>query len=178
MTMNKASAKTFLKTLNSFRVLSEMVKKAVDPTKPTLVRTHPKNRENLDEMFLDLCNDWSLFKSDLGLSNDDFNLIEEGVPKYQYNDSWMEKIKDDYYDLIERSEEKLMGASSSSDKVTETETKVSVEKDMKSLQEKKMKEALSKQVESLTKSIKESVDKILAEVKKRMGVKALPKSSH
>ena len=176
--MNKASAKTFLKSLNNFKVLTEMVKKAVDPVKPTLVRTHPKNRENLDEMFLDLCNDWSIFKGDLGLSDDDFNLVEEGVPKCQYNDTWMEKVKDDYYDLIEKSEEKLSGNSNPTDKVTEIETKVSVEKETKLIQEKKMIEALSNQVESLTKSITSSVHRILSEIKKMdVDVKGLPRST-
>ena len=52
--MNKASAKTFLKTFNTFTVLKDMVRKAVDPEKPTLIKTHPKNREKLDDLFLDL----------------------------------------------------------------------------------------------------------------------------
>ena len=148
MTMNKASAKTFLKTLNSFKVLTEMVKKALDPVKPTLVKTHPKNRDNLDEMFLELCNDWSIFKSELGISDVDFNLVDEDVPKYQYNDNWMEKVKDDHYDLVERSEEKLLEISGPSIKVPEVESKVSVGKEMKLVQEKKWTEALSNQIES------------------------------
>ena len=146
--MNKASAKTFLKTLNSFKVLTEMVKKALDPVKPTLVKTHPKNRDNLDEMFLELCNDWSIFKSELGISDVDFNLVDEDVPKYQYNDNWMEKVKDDHYDLVERSEEKLLEISGPSIKVPEVESKVSVGKEMKLVQEKKWTEALSNQIES------------------------------
>ena len=166
MTMNKASAKTFLKTLNSFKVLTEMVKKALDPVKPTLVKTHPKNRDNLDEMFLELCNDWSIFKSELGISDVDFNLVDEDVPKYQYNDNWMEKVKDDHYDLVERSEEKLLEISGPSIKVPEVESKVSVGKEMKLVQEKKWTEALSNQIESLTSSIKASIDKILSEVRK------------
>ena len=84
MSMNKASAKTFLKTLSSFKILSEMVKKAVNPTSPTLVKTHPKNRENMDVAFLELCHDWSVFKADLGVSEESFNSVEDGVPKYQY----------------------------------------------------------------------------------------------
>ena len=74
----------------------------------------------------------------------------------------MEKVKDDYHDLIEKSEEKLMGNPNPTDKVTELETKASVEKETKLIQEKKMIDALSNQ----TKSITSSVDRILSEAKK------------
>ena len=109
MVMNKASAKAFLKTFNTYILLKDMVKKAVDPEKPTLIKTHPKNREKLDDLFFDLSYDWGLFKADLGLSDADFNAEEDGVPKIKYNDAWMEALKDEYYELIEKSEEKLKG---------------------------------------------------------------------
>ena len=143
-----------------------MVKKAVDPVKPTLVRTHPKNRDNLDDQFLELCNDWSVFKADLGLSDEEFNLVDDDVPKCQYNDSWMEDIKEKYFELIEKSEEKLMGASATAPKVIDSESKASVEKEMKLVQEKKLVDALSNQVDGLTRSITNSVDRILSEVQK------------
>ena len=89
--MKFMDANADVKTLSNFRILYEMVKKAVDPTKPTLVRTHPKNRENLDVQFLELCHDWNIFKADQALSEDEFNKVEDDIPKVQYNDNWMER---------------------------------------------------------------------------------------
>ena len=167
MVMNKASAKAFLKTFNTYILLKDMVKKAVDPEKPTLIKTHPKNREKLDDLFFDLSYDWGLFKADLGLSDADFNAEEDGVPKIKYNDAWMEALKEEYYELIEKSEEKLKGEQTNPpSKPEEIETKESVQKELKLAQDKKMKEALSNQVESMQKSISASVDKILSEVRR------------
>ena len=166
MVMNKASAKAFLKTFNTFTVLKDMVKKAVDPEKPMLIKTHPKNRKKLDDFFLGLSYDWGLFKADLGLSDVDFNAEEDGVPMIRFNDAWMEALKDEYYELIEKSEEKLKGEQTTPpSKPEEIETKESVQKELKLAQE-KMKEALCNQVESIQKGISASVDKILSEVKR------------
>ena len=45
--MHKVAAKDFLKSYTSYKTYAEMVKKAVDPIKPTLVKAHSKNRERL-----------------------------------------------------------------------------------------------------------------------------------
>ena len=54
-TMSRACAKTFMKSLSAFRVVKDMVSRAVDPTKPSLVKSLAKNRVKLDEAFVDLC---------------------------------------------------------------------------------------------------------------------------
>ena len=74
-------------------------------------------------------------------------------------------MKEDYFELIELSEEKLEGEPTTV-KEADVETKESVEKEIKTSQEKKLKEILGRQVESMTRSISASVQKILSEVSK------------
>ena len=106
-TLSRQCAKNFLKTLDDYEELKELVERAVDPVKPSMVKSHAKNRDKLDQSYLDLCHDWKTYKRDLNLSDADFNLEEENVPKYEYNDKWMKKEKLAYFDLVERSDDKL-----------------------------------------------------------------------
>ena len=53
--MNRLCAKNLQKSLNSFSVVKEMVKKAVDEIKPTLVKSLGKNREKMDNCFIEMC---------------------------------------------------------------------------------------------------------------------------
>ena len=65
MSLNRATAKTFFGTLNKYKSYKEMVERAVNPTNPSLVKSHPKNRERLDSTFIQLDNDWNELKRDL-----------------------------------------------------------------------------------------------------------------
>ena len=75
MTMSRQTAKNLIKTHSEYENLFEMVNRAVHPLTPSLVKTHPKNREKLDDIFLTLCYSWKVFKKDLGLTSDDFNKV-------------------------------------------------------------------------------------------------------
>jgi hypothetical protein len=66
-TLSRATAKALLKSLNLYETQKEMVEKAVDPVKPTLVKSHARNRIKLESSFTDLSLDWKTFKADLDL---------------------------------------------------------------------------------------------------------------
>ena len=131
----------------------------------SLIRTHPKNRENLDDKFFELCNDWATYKDECGLDETEFNSIVDGVPKSNYNDKWMEDLKQNYFDLIEKSEEILL-ASSKNVPVSHSEQKILKEANFSEVQESKLREAYSCQLEALTDSITISIDKLAVEVSK------------
>ena len=164
MSLNRATAKTFFSTLDRFKSYREMVERAVDPTNPSLVKTHPKNREKLDNTFIQLDHDWNEFKREItsGVLNEN---DENGDPKYEHNDHWMNKLKDDYYDLIEKSETVLENASSPINVSQETEEKLRVESEQKLKHEKRIADSLSSQITSFTKLTSASIDKIVCEVR-------------
>ena len=85
----------------------EMVQRAVDPVNPTLVKSHAKNRIKLEGTFADLSHDWKTYKADLDSTDSAFNAEEENVLKYQYNDAWFKRTKLAYFELLEKSDEKL-----------------------------------------------------------------------
>ena len=62
MSLNRQTAKTFFKTLDKYKSIQKMVARAVNPDKSSLVKTHPKNRVKLDELFLEVVHDWNKFK--------------------------------------------------------------------------------------------------------------------
>ena len=166
--MTRACGKAFAKSLSGFKVVEDMVKRAVDVTNPSLVKSLAKNREKLDDSFIDLCYNFENYKADVlaseKISEDTFNENgeDDGVAKYQYNDKWFEDTKNEYYDLVEVSDTKL------EDSVpvdTTKEEKVNLENDLKVKQEKKMVDSLSSQVELLADSTSASIDKIMIEVR-------------
>ena len=85
-TFTRAAGKAFSKSLKNYEYSAELVTRAVHPTNPTLVKSHSKNRITLEESFLELNYDWDVYKTDLGISETEFNEEEEGAPKYKYND--------------------------------------------------------------------------------------------
>ena len=94
--MSRACAKSFMKSLSGFNVVKDMVLRAVDPTKPSLVKSLTKNRKKLDEGFLDLCYNYDCYKADVlasdQITEDAFNEVdEEEKSKYQYNDKRWKK---------------------------------------------------------------------------------------
>ena len=96
-TMSRALAKTFLKSLNHYENQKDMVSRAVDPIKPSLVKSHAKNRVKLEEAYSELSYDWKNYKDDLDVTCTEFNALEDDELKYQYNDSWFEDVKTSYY---------------------------------------------------------------------------------
>ena len=71
-----------------------MVKRAVDLTNPTLVKSLAKNRDKMDEGFMELCFNYESYKADVlaseKITEDVFNEEEDVVAKYQHNDKWMD----------------------------------------------------------------------------------------
>ena len=117
-------------------------------------------------MFLTLCFNWKVFKKDLGLTSDDHNKVEDDVSTIEYNDSWMQNTKEEYYVLIEKSEEKLAEAiKSPAAAAANQEDKVQVDADLKAKQDVKLAESLSKQLENLCDGITASIGRIAAEVR-------------
>ena len=47
-TMNRMSSKNFLKTLDKYEAIKDMVERAVHPTSPSLEKGLPKNKDKLD----------------------------------------------------------------------------------------------------------------------------------
>ena len=163
-TLSRATAKALLKSLNLYETQKEMVEKAVDPVKPTLVKSHARNRIKLESSFTDLSLDWKTFKADLDLPETAFNEKEEGIPKYQYNDAWFEKTKLDYFELLEKSDDKLEDiekpAKDDSDKKEEKF------KTQKAQQDERLATTLYNQIVSVTENITTSIDNISSEVRR------------
>ena len=168
MSLNRATAKTFFKSLDKFDDLKELVQRAVDPVSPSLVKSHPKNRTALEDQYFDVVHSWKEFKRDMNKDSDVLNETEEnGEPKYENNDNWMKLFKTQYFQLLEKSDEKLDEISNSDNKADTSESNVDKSQEEKqAAQDKKLAECLNSQIVSLTDSITTSVDNISKEVKK------------
>ena len=105
----------------------------------------------------------------MNVSDVDFNVVENEVNKYEFNDDWFTAMRESYYELVELSDEVIESLNK-----TENEKEVSHEDKAQSdlvstnkfKQEEKLVTQLAKQVESLTKSISGSVDKLGTEIRK------------
>ena len=103
---------------SKFLSVAEMVRKACDPVKPTFVSRLAKNSENFDEIYTELYHDFRMYK--LEADDPEFNgMNEDGNDKFAQNDSWMESIKEEYFELAEKADMKLQQISDS--KVVEKE---------------------------------------------------------
>ena len=72
-----------------------MVERPVDPLRPSLLKSHAKNRSTLEETYFQLIHSWQIYKEDLKLSDDAFNAInEEGVAVVKHNDAWFEAFQE------------------------------------------------------------------------------------
>ena len=78
-TFTRAAGKTFYKSLSHYENQKKLVSKAVHPTTPSLVKSHPKNREKLEDAFRALSHDWKIYKADLFISDTVFDEVEETV---------------------------------------------------------------------------------------------------
>ena len=104
--MNRGPGKKLVQTATKFETLSKLVTKACDPVKPTLEKSLAKNRNNLDETFIELCHDHKLYKNDVNDATfNDKN--ENDDDKFPYNDTWLEGVEDGYCELVDKSDDKL-----------------------------------------------------------------------
>ena len=168
MSLSRQAGKNLVRSVGVYENVEHMVQRAVDKTKPTLVKSLPKNRENLYKAFEDLYIDFKAYKRDLGVTDGELDKSdEEGKPAYEYNNVWFEKLREEYYGLIDLTDEKLNEVSTSASKadLNVLESKVETEaSEIKALQNKRLSSQLYKQVEALSKSITESINKYQAEV--------------
>ena len=120
MSLNRQTAKNFFKLLDSYDAQKEMVMKALDPDKPTLVKSHAKNRANLDQTYIELVHAWKDFKRDINSNGDVLNSVEEssGSPNYEHNDAWMETFDEEHFNLIDKSDQLLEAPCDSIPKTT------------------------------------------------------------
>ena len=166
-TMNRMSSKKFLKTLDKYEAIKDMVERAVHPITPSLEKGLPKNKDKLDEAFLDLVHDWKTFKRDLNLADDAFNALDEdNSPSYGHNDKWMVSIKEAYYVLLEKVETKLDSLTTPKDipKDDDVESKLDTANSSTKIQERKMKDSLGNQLQLCSEGISSAVSKIHTEV--------------
>ena len=143
-----------LQSSNKFEVLAKMVKKACDPVSPTLVKSLAKNRGNLDLAYQEFYHDFKLYKSDV--NDPAFNdLDENGQVKHDYNDSWLEKCTDEYYELIESSDDKLESLATSA--LSDPQLTFNDQNEAKVASEVKLKTLVEDQLKSEKKAIADSV---------------------
>ena len=91
---------------SNFVSLAEMVAKACDPVSPSLVKSLAKNRDKLDKAYQDLFYDFKMFKDDV--NDPKFNeQNENGEDQYAHNDKWFNEVKNQYFELVDKSDEKL-----------------------------------------------------------------------
>ena len=161
-TYSRAASKTF----NHYETQKKMVSRAVDPTNPSLEKSHAKNRVKLEEAFSELSFDWKVYKDDLNISTTDFNAIDDdsSTPKYQYNDDWFDTTEVAFFELFEKYDERLVatsvsdaGGHDSKEEKVEGQ-KLELEKEVG--QQKKMADNLCNQITSLTENINASIDTI------------------
>ena len=152
--MNRGPGKKMLQSSSKFEVLAKMVKKACHPVSPSLEKSLARNRENLDIVYQEFYHDFKLYKADVNAP--DLNLKDGQCEDiHEYNDSWFEKITDEYYELIESSDQKL-------EKMTPKDTQAphitpQVQHEAKVVSEVKLRTLLEDQLKSEKKAIADSV---------------------
>ena len=104
--MTRGTEKKLVQTFSKFETIAKLVTKACDPVNPTLEKSLAKNRDNLDQVFIELCHDHKLYRSDV--NDDAFNAKDDDEKdKFFYNDSWLQGLEDHYCELVDKSDDKL-----------------------------------------------------------------------
>ena len=165
-TMNRMSAKNFLKTMDKYEALVKMVERAVQPSNPSLVKGLQKNKEKLDDAFLDMVHDWKTFKRDLNISDEVFNGLDtDGSAAYEHNDAWMSSMEEAYYVLEEKADNKLNEINSAKETPQGHDgNKLETDSRASQAQERRLKDSMANQILLCSDSITSSVGKIHAEV--------------
>ena len=102
MSLNRQTAKTLFKCLDRYESIKELVERASDPVKPSLTKSHGSNRNKLDDLYMEVVHSWKEFKRDINANGDVLNeKNEDGSSKYELDDMWMKRFKDEYCDLSE-----------------------------------------------------------------------------
>ena len=162
----RAASKAFLKVLYEYELCLKWVERALDPDKPSLVKSLAKNLEKLETCFSNLTFEWKTSKAELNVSKDEFNSVDEsGVPVYEYNDNWLKNLEDAYVLVLEKAEDKLgdvpdskkESASTNDDHILD-EAKHKLESNLK------LSSSLESQITSFTEGITRSIDAINKEV--------------
>ena len=162
-TLNRQTAKTFFTTLDKYEAVKKLVKRAVDPVNPSVVKSHEKNRSKLDDLYLEVNHDWSVFKRDLNQTSDVLNEKDEkGDAKYEHNDEWRLKFEEAYCDLVEKSDAVLDSISTVESQ--KNEEKANSEAAVAQKREFKLREELGEQMESLSTYIRSSIKRISEDV--------------
>ena len=164
--MNRMSAKNFLKTMDKYEALVKMVERAVQPSNPSLVKGLQKNKEKLDDAFLDMVHDWKTFKRDLNISDEVFNGLDtDGSAAYEHNDAWMSSMEEAYYVLEEKADNKLNEINSAKETPQGHDgNKLETDSRASHAQERRLKDSMANQILLCSDSITSSVGKIHAEV--------------
>ena len=76
-TLSRALGKAMVKSLDTYKVYFDQLSRCVDPVKPAMPKSHRTIREKLDNSFVNVSTDWIAYRRDTGLSDDDFNKIDE-----------------------------------------------------------------------------------------------------
>ena len=152
--MNRGPGKKLVQTATKFETLTKLVTRACDPVKPTLEKSLAKNKNNLDDTFIELCHDHKLYKNDVNDAtfNDKKDVDED---KFPYNDTWLEGIEDKYCELVDKSDDKLEVLAKAADQSVQE-----AKPDMTAVQEAgelKIRKLLESQIESEQKSITDSI---------------------
>ena len=160
--MVRNTEKKLLQSHSMFESLSEMVSKACDPVRPTLVKSLAKNREKLDQSYQEMYHDFKVFKEEV--NDPKFNDKDEnGANIYERNDSWFKTVKEEYFDLVEKSDEKLeeLLGQVSAKMSLESKPDTKVEEEVKAAQEVKVRKLLVSQFSTEKKAIHDSVTLIV-----------------
>ena len=127
MALQRQVQKNLYQSYTKFENVAEMVTRAVHPTRPSLLKSLQKNRDKMDSAFEELHHAFSLYRREelQNVSEEEFNEIEdEGGAKYEFNDAWYSTNQNKYYDLVEKSDEKIYETRAIPSVSEETEAKV------------------------------------------------------
>ena len=165
-TLSRATGKALTKSAITFKVVKDLVKKAVDKNTSTLVKSLAKNRAKMDDLYIDLCCCFEAYKIDTltndEITEDEFNILVEGKPRYSHNDAWLDEIKEEYYLLVDASDDMLedMANSNTPEDASNLDNKVKIQSNDRLVS------SLSEQVETSGDLISSSIDKLVVEVSK------------
>ena len=136
-----------------------MVAKACDPVSPSLVKSLAKNRDKLDKAYQDLFYDFKMFKDDV--NDPKFNeQNENGEDQYAHNDKWFNEVKNQYFELVDKSDEKLENIQTQiiaqNIPLPESKSDAKIE-ESNVVQESKLKDFLEDQMKSERKAVHDSI---------------------
>ena len=167
-TLSRALGKAMVKSLDTYKVYFDQLTRCVDPVKPAMPKSHKTIREKLDNSFVNVCTDWVAYKRDSGLSDEDFNKIDETseAAVIEHNDAWLEAFKEEHYTICEKSDDKLEAIENQNkgDGEEASESKADLEEKVKTQQSKKQSEFLLSQIEAESDDIEATIKKLESEV--------------